>query len=37
MESKSRFISTVKSAVEDEDRRWWVYYFAVVEAVPNGI
>ena len=30
METKSPFISAVKSAVEDERLRWWVYYVVVV-------
>jgi hypothetical protein len=32
MEPKPRFLSALRSAVEDERRRWWVYYFAVVVA-----
>jgi hypothetical protein len=30
MEPKSYFISALKSAIEDERRRWWIYYFAVL-------
>ncbi|APW58797.1 hypothetical protein [Paludisphaera borealis] len=30
MGSKSPFIAAVKSAFEDERRRWWMFYFAIL-------